>query len=128
MINPVFWSPGVTLEHMEMLVILAAYKHYSFNKTATSNALKISIRTLDAKLTKYEKDKEAHEQRAEDARTQRELFNKRQRGAPNSTEIRQPPRAIVGKSGVPSEKGIRVEPSSQATAQHEMPLQKRAQV
>ena len=50
----IIWSPGVTLEMIEKQVILMAYKFYQSNKTTTARVLDISIRTLDAKLDKYE--------------------------------------------------------------------------
>ena len=57
-----YWSPGVTLELVEKQVIIKAYKHFKNNKTATANALGIAIRTLDAKLEKYEYDNKREEE------------------------------------------------------------------
>lgn len=51
----VTWSPGMKLDILEQAVILKAYSFYNKNKTTTSQALGISIRTLDSKLEKYEK-------------------------------------------------------------------------
>ena len=53
-----FWQPGYTLEQVEKEAIMSAYRFYHQNKTRTSQSLKISVRTLDAKLAKYEKDAE----------------------------------------------------------------------
>lgn len=47
------WSPGLTLEHMEKMTILAALSFYHGNKTQTALALGIALRTLDYKLAKY---------------------------------------------------------------------------
>lgn len=52
------WQPGVTLEVVERQVILAAYEFYRRNKTQTSIALGIAVRTLDARLAKYAEDDE----------------------------------------------------------------------
>lgn len=50
------WRPGETLESIEKDAILQAYRFHEENKTQTSSALGISIRTLDAKLEKYKED------------------------------------------------------------------------
>ena len=47
------WQPGKTLESIEREVIQQAFRFYQGNKTATANSLGIAIRTLDAKLEKY---------------------------------------------------------------------------
>jgi DNA-binding NtrC family response regulator len=47
------WQPGVTLEEVEKQAILLALKFYQNNKTQTARSLGIAIRTLDAKLDKY---------------------------------------------------------------------------
>lgn len=49
-----YWQPGMKLEDLEREAILAAMGFYHQNKTQTAQALGISIRTLDAKLAKYE--------------------------------------------------------------------------
>ena len=46
----------MSLDEMEKLVIIKAYRFYRGNKTVTSNALGIAIRTLDNKLERYEAD------------------------------------------------------------------------
>jgi len=56
MTEQVFWSPGVSLEQIEKDVILKAFRFYRGNKTQCSISLGISIRTLEAKLEKYEQD------------------------------------------------------------------------
>jgi DNA-binding NtrC family response regulator len=56
----ILWQPGVTLEDIEKQVIQKAFSFYRGNKTATAKSLGIAIRTLDAKLEKYDKqDKKA---------------------------------------------------------------------
>ena len=54
--NEAIWSPGMTLDDMEKLIIIKAYSFYRGNKTMTSNSLGIAIRTLDNKLERYEAD------------------------------------------------------------------------
>lgn len=50
----IIWQPGVTLEDIEKQTILKAYSYFDRNKTKTAEALGIAIRTLDAKIAKYE--------------------------------------------------------------------------
>lgn len=76
----IFWSPGVTLESIEKDVVLKAFRHYRGNKTATSNALGISIRTLDNKLEKYELDGKEEKLRQENERRNREEWLIKSRG------------------------------------------------
>ena len=52
----VLWTPGMTLESTEKQIILAAIKYFRGNKTMTSQALGISIRTLEVRLEKYDKE------------------------------------------------------------------------
>lgn len=78
--NQIMWSPGVTLEDIEKQVILKAFRFYRGSKTTTSQALGISIRTLDTKLEKYEADGKLAKQQQDEQR-QRDLdFFARQRG------------------------------------------------
>lgn len=44
----------MTLDDVERVVILDALEYYQFNKTQTARALGIAVRTLDAKLLKYQ--------------------------------------------------------------------------
>lgn len=50
------WQPGQSLEDIEKEVIEKALKFYGHNKTKTAQALKISVRTIDNKLAKYQND------------------------------------------------------------------------
>ncbi len=47
------WQPGVTLDEMEMCVIIQALKFYHGNRTHTAESLNIALRTLTNKITKY---------------------------------------------------------------------------
>lgn len=48
------WQPGITLEEVERNTILTALRFYQGNRTKTSDALKMAVRTLQNKITKYE--------------------------------------------------------------------------
>lgn len=50
----VIWNLGMTLEDLEKKAILKCYSELRGNKTQTAKVLGISIRTLDAKLDKYD--------------------------------------------------------------------------
>lgn len=78
----IIWTPGVSLESLIQQGIEAAFSFYKENKTATANALGISIRTLDNKLASYAKQKEEHAKRNEERIKARQDFAARQRGIP----------------------------------------------
>lgn len=80
--NPIIWSPGVTLEAMIQQAVEASMNFYRGNKTAASRSLGISIRTLDARIDKYKKEKEDHEQRVTDTEQRRRDFQARERATP----------------------------------------------
>lgn len=83
----IIWSPGVTLAGIEKQVILKAFQFFHGNKTSTSIALGISIRTLEARLEEYKKSDEIQEVAIETRRKQREQFLARQRGNPTANEF-----------------------------------------
>ncbi len=89
MMNTVIFQPGMTLEELEKQAILCSFRFHRGNKTATSNALGIAIRTLDAKLEKYEKDSEETKKRMDDQRMMAEDHLRRARGLPSliKTEV-----------------------------------------
>jgi hypothetical protein len=76
------WSPGVTLESIEHQVIIRAYDYYKKNNAATARALGIDVRTLKAKLDKYDADGKERERLAEIRRQENENFLARSRGLP----------------------------------------------
>lgn len=47
------WQPGVYLKDVEKQVIKLALKFYRGNKTQTSIALGISLKTLDRRIEQY---------------------------------------------------------------------------
>ncbi len=90
MMNTVIFQPGMTLEELEKHAILCSFRFHRGNKTATSNALGIAIRTLDAKLEKYEKDGEEGKKRMDEQRALAEDFSRRQRGLPSLLKTEEP--------------------------------------
>ncbi len=80
MTETIHWSPGITLDAVEKMVILKAYYFFKCNKTATSSSLGISIRTLDTKLEKYEYEAQQEKERLENERRKREEHLARARG------------------------------------------------
>ena len=71
------WQPGLTIADVERQAIEAAMKFFRHNKTQTAKALDISIRTLDAKLAKYEeRAKSIADQQAESKRQHEEFIQK----------------------------------------------------
>lgn len=47
------WQPGISLEEIERNTIISALKFYQGNRTHAAGALKIALRTLTNKITKY---------------------------------------------------------------------------
>lgn len=76
------FQPGMTLEELEKQAILCAFRFHRGNKTATSNALGIAIRTLDAKLEKYEAEGKDRQKRLDEQKAIADDFQRRQRGLP----------------------------------------------
>ncbi len=125
----IVWSPGVTLESIEKEVILRAFRFYRGNKTATSSALGIAIRTLDNKLEKYEVDGKSQRERNEQDDAKRAEFLARQRGgnpAPAATNAKAPQMVTGGSHGAAT--GERLEPATKLTEKPPVPLPKRAEV
>lgn len=75
-----FWTPGLTLETIEQIAIEQAYRFYKENKTHTALSLKMSPRTLAAKLEKYDADRCARQLINDKLQKEREHFLARQRG------------------------------------------------
>jgi hypothetical protein len=78
--NNVIWSPGISLDALEKMVIRKAYRFYHQNKVATANALKIAVRTLDNRLERYDQEDATYEQQAIDTRDRRREHLLRARG------------------------------------------------
>ncbi len=125
----VMWSPGVTLEMIEKQVILIAFRFYRGNKTQTAQSLGIAIRTLEAKLEKYEDDGEKQRLANEQDAINRAAILDRQRGIfvdPKTGE-----RRIHGNySGTHESQdiGANAKPATQARPVHDVPVSKPKEV
>lgn len=127
------WAPGVTLDAIEKQVILMAFRFYRGNKTATSNALGIAIRTLDNKLDRYMAENLADIERQNRERKDRTEFLKRQRGGHPATDIGngETPATDSTPAGADVPKnhtGFRVEPTHKAPEKHAVPVSQRKEV
>lgn len=112
----IIWSPGVTLDNVEEQVIRHAFKFFQRNKTATANALGISIRTLDSRLERYdESDRISEQRRIEDQKRSADWL-KRARGQAEGNAIPSPAA------------GVRVESVKEASAQHPVPVSESQEV
>lgn len=114
------WVPGITLEEMEKQCILSAYRFYRQNKTQTANALGIAIRTLDARLEKYEATGETAKQQNDDERARRAKILNRMRGFHEDT-----PNELNGISSVPRND---IQPFIENRAQPSMSMSERQEI
>ena len=78
------YVPGYTIESVEKMIIQQAFAYFKGNKTQTAQAIGIAIRTLDAKLEKYESDDREHKLKHEQLQRQRDAVLARQRAIPGS--------------------------------------------
>lgn len=126
--DPIHWSPGVTLDEIEKMVILKALSFYRNHKAMTASALGIAIRTLDNKLDKYEFEDEKQRKKLEDERKQKSEFAIRQRGNPpnNIGATFDPLQSQAYFQGAPSRSNV--ESPVKNPTQSEMPLPKRQEV
>lgn len=109
----IMWSPGVTLDAIEEQVILAAFRFYQRNKTATANALGISIRTLDAKLERYENERTEREKRDAAERASGKDWLAKARGNAQTNAIAAARAEHVSSPGA----GVRLESAQEAPAE-----------
>lgn len=112
----VSWNPGMKLEVLEQIAIERAYVFFRKNKTATANSLGISIRTLDNKLEKYSELASLENIQNEERKQDRE--NQLARARSGYT-----PQAVEG-----SGSGLRVESSSNFSAQQSLSVSERLEV
>jgi DNA-binding protein Fis len=75
----ILWTPGMSLSHIEKMVILKAFRHYRGNKSATATALGISVRTLDTRLEEYQTEKAKQQEASDEYRRKQQEFLDRQR-------------------------------------------------
>lgn len=122
--SQIIWSPGVTLQAIEKQVILTAFRFYRGNKTATSRALDISVKTLDNKLNQYKVDMTSEDERQINGKRQREEFLARCRGAntPNNLFDGKPEGPAYD---VVTGQGVRMESAAKPAAQSKVSMSKR---
>lgn len=136
----IVWTPGVTLEAIEKLVIQKAFIHFAKNKTQTAIALGISIRTLDTKLEGYKQEQREHEARVK-AHNERQLdFQRRARGPardaagrvieaePAQTEEASGDVNSFSEESGETEIGYEMEPADETSAEHALPVSKRKEI
>lgn len=112
--NPVsIWSPGMSLEMVEKQIIQKAYAFYR-NKTTTANSLGIAVRTLDAKLEKYDLEDKKEVEKADDGRAERDEQLLRARG-------HHPSQRIVPESPEVKPR-LQVEPTKKSSEEHEVSM------
>jgi len=146
--NIVHWSPGVSLEDLERQCVLAAFRYYRGNKTATAQSLGIAIRTLDNKLEKYQADDKKQKEISDATYNEREEFLKQSRGLPANVAAKPTPAADEfirqrearrlareaegaqpsGSSMRGSQAGVRMEPAREPSAEQSLPMQERKEV
>ena len=130
------WQPGMKLDELEKLAILAAFRFYRANKSQTAISLGITVRTLENKLGQYEQESREHEQKLNDERERnREILN-RMRGIPQVADVPRNPhlqrtsenvQAIEQPSLRPNA-GIHLEPTYKSAPQQPMPVPQRQEV
>lgn len=117
------WTPGTNLEQWEKIAIEAAFRFYRGNKTQTSIALGISIRTLDSKLEKYEFDRQLIREQYEKDKIERSRILDKLRGVtPADT-------AEVSRSSLyRADSGVHLESTPLTTPQHPVSMPERKEV
>lgn len=135
MSGQILWSPGISLDAMEKMIIIEAYRFFRSNKTATASALGISVRTLDNKLEKYEQEQVEEKERYENEVRRRQEFLLRQRGnPPNNIGIPYTPTAphvsgaLQAKSSAHAHAGVHLESIANASEKPAVSLPERTEV
>lgn len=128
MVHQIVWTPGVALEALIQQVVEAAMAHYRGNKTATAQSLGIAIRTLDSRLEKYAKEKVEFEERAADARSERQKFQARQRAIPAGARWDTSATPSIYAPGLQAESGVLPQSLANASAKHAVPVPERQEV
>lgn len=126
----ILWSPGMSLEAVEKLVILSAFRHYRGNKSTTATALGIAIRTLDSKLESYAEEGRKLADETALQKQKDEDYLRRARGIPNAgvnttaEEIEIQRRAY----GLEAPRGLPVEPATQTSTEQPVSMPERKEV
>jgi hypothetical protein len=125
------WSPGMTLDQAEKMVIQIAFQFFKRNKTVTAQSLGIAIRTLDNKLERYEYEEGIERERVIDASRRRIEFLDRQRGnPPNNLGIPYSPTAQNTQTAplYDSSSGIRMESIANSAGESKVSMSERSEV
>lgn len=127
--NNIRWVPGITIEQAEKECILQAFRFYRGNKTQTAQALRISIRTLEHKLEKYQSDEQDEQKKRDEQQIERDIISARMRGVPYTPATDIGPKNNGDSSeGRQATDGLHVQPPSQVKSELEMPLPKRGEI
>lgn len=133
-IDTITWTPGLSLDAVERMVILKAFQFFKKNKTATAASLGISLRTLDNKLERYEMEAKLEEERQANEARKRTEFLIRQRGNPPNNEgiVYTPFTATVKEDSTqrhfPTPSGPRMESIANATPEQPLSMPKPEEV
>lgn len=133
----ILWSPGMSLDALEKMVILKAFNFYRKNKTATAASLGIAIRTLDSKLERYEMEETVEKERqAELQRKRNEHLIKARGNPPNNIGVIYSPTDNVYRSAKDAASyalsraiaGPRMESIANSSQEQEMPMPQREEI
>lgn len=118
------WVPGLTLEEVEKACILQAFRWFRGNKTQTSIALGVSVKTIDNKLEKYEQDGKAAKEQNDHDELKRKRDLNRMRGLPEDA----PSEGQGPKNVFSTDSGLHVEPAPQARPEPAVPVSQRQEI
>jgi hypothetical protein len=117
------WQPGMTLQLVEKLVILQAFRFHQGDKSRTASAIGIPIESLEIKLNSYLNEEKEQERVNHEQRKQREEFQQRSRGIHAATPV------PAGGTMLPStDAGVSVEPAADAPQEQTVPVPERKEV
>lgn len=117
-LQQIVWSPGVSLDAIEQQVIVKAYHFFQKNKMQTASALGIAVRTLDAKLERYEKEEKDRAAFMEEEKRKAQAFVDRQRGF-----VSQVPEAPYGSHLLKEKDNVPIPPASPESQAVSEPMQ-----
>lgn len=114
--QPIIWTPGITLAAIEKQVILNAFRFYRGHYATCAVALGIAEKTLRTKLKEYEDDDQRIKAAQDEERAERNRQLIRSRGLVGTNAS--PTEGVILGSGA----GVHVEPATQASPQHAVPV------
>lgn len=133
----ILWSPGMSLDALEKMVIIKAFNFYKKNKTATANSLGIAIRTLESKIERYDMEAAVEKERQLDAESRRKEQLIRARGnPPNNVGVIYSPSDNLYKSSKDAASfalsrtttGSRMESITNSSSEQEMSMPQREEI